>query len=326
VYGDRLAKSGDHEDRNLVACNIDFFWAASTGRGEFKTGFHVFAPVTLKKVAAGDGIDEAAIDSRIPAEVFGAPGKSIGELAGITGENQQTVIALGRISLICNDFSYSSYFAEQKNKIATGYRRLQSLSAAGNPDAYYNQSLELAKAWYDLGKSSYQIVAFLGPHFAELQNQGKFDNSLGVGFSPITFQHHLLSYRMIYEYFVNSMVQARYYYYNLLRPEIVRYKGNRVQHQVILRLIDIYRLTAVICTRPGGMAEYQDFLNRVRDLSRNRNPFMERMISHEQKLLQNRSKWLEHFPNLARIDNMLSARIPEIMEFIDRQTVAMIKR
>ncbi len=326
VYGDRLAKSGDHEDRNLVACNVDFFWEAGTGRGEFNTAFQAFAPVTLKKVSPGDEIDEAAIDARIPDEVFGVPGRTIGEIAAVTGENQQTILALGRISLICNDFSYSSYFADQKNTIARGYQRLQGLSAAGNPGEYFATSYELAKAWYDMGKSCYRIVAYLAPHFAELQSQGKFDSSLGLGFSPITFQHHMMSYQLIYEYFVTSIVQARYYYYNLLRPEIVRYKGNRVQQEVILRLIDLYRLTAVIATRPGGMAEYRDFLNRIENVATNRNPFLARMITHEQRLLQNRNEWFEHFPNLARIESLVGGKMPGILDFIERQTVAMIKR
>ena len=320
--GDRLAKSGDHEDRNLIACNIDFFWEAKTGRGEFNSEFQLFSPVSLKKVDLSGKFDEAALDARIPDEVFNSPGKSVGELATEIGENQQTILAIGRIALICNDFSYSSYFNDMKNKIALGNQKLQYVSASGSPDEYFNLTLEMARNWYELGKSSYQVIAYLEPHFDELMKSGKFVNSLKGGFNPISFQHNLMSFTILYEYFVASMVQSRYYYHNLLNPAIVKYKGARVQQQVILKLLDLYRVISVFKSRTGGMAEYRTYVAKIREWARNRNPFLERTMGFEQKLMQNQSDWMTRFPNLSRINDSTGTKIPAILDFIRRQTNA----
>jgi len=73
VSGSRLAKSGDHEDRNLVACNVDFFWQTQTGKGAYNSSFDLFSPVSAKKVTLGVSLNEAEIDARIPAEVYMRP-------------------------------------------------------------------------------------------------------------------------------------------------------------------------------------------------------------------------------------------------------------
>jgi hypothetical protein len=320
ISGDHLAKSGDHEDRNLVACKIDFFWEAKTGRGEYNSEFQLFSPVSLKKVDLSGKFDEASLDARIADEVFNFPEKSIGELATEIGENQQTILAIGRISLVCSDFAHSSYFKDMKNRIALGNQKLQYVSASANPDQYFKLSLELAKNWYEIGKSSYQIIAFLEPHFDELMKSGKFIDSLKGGFNQISFQHNLMSFIVLYEYFVASMVQSRYYYHNLLNPAIVKYKGARAQQQVILKLLDLYRVISAFKSRPGGMSEYRTFVAKIRDWAKNRNPFLERTMAFEQKLMMNQSDWMARFPNLSRINDSMGTKIPAILDFISKQT------
>jgi len=323
VAGSRLAKAGDHEDRNLVACNIDFSWTAQTGKGAYNNSFDLFSPVSAKKVALGVTFNETEIDARIPAEVYMRPTQTVGELATTIGENVEAVLAVGRISLISRDFISSQFYRDAKEKIKGLLARLSSLPP-DETEELFETRLQLAKTWYELAKVCFQIVSYLEPHFATLQLQGKFDGSAGSGFNPISFQQNLMSVRIIYEYFVGSIVQARYYYYLLLEPDMIALKGSKAQIQIIQKLIDIYRITSIMPTRPQGLSEYRSFLERVHGLSVNRNPFLNRMINHELKLVDNRKNWLEHYPNLSRIDELVAGKMPGILAFIKARTVGML--
>ncbi len=323
VSGSRLAKSGDHEDRNLVACNVDFFWQTQTGKGAYNSSFDLFSPVSAKKVTLGVSLNEAEIDARIPAEVYMRPTQTVGELATTIGENVEAILAVGRISLISRDFINSQFYRDAKEKIKGLLAKLSTLPPEETEEMFETR-LQLAKTWYELAKVCFQIVSYLEPHFATLQLQGKFDGSSGSGFNPISFQQNLMSVRIIYEYFVGSIVQARYYYYLLLEPDMVALKGNKAQMQIIQKLIDIYRVTAILPVRPQGMSEYRSFLDRVHALSVNRNPFLNRMVNHELKLVENRKNWLEHYPNLGRIDELVAGKMPGVLAFIKARTVGML--
>lgn len=323
VSGSRLAKSGDHEDRNLVACNVDFFWQTQTGKGAYNSSFDLFSPVSAKKVSLGVSLNEAEIDVRIPAEVYMRPAQTVGELATAIGENVEAILAVGRISLISRDFINSQFYRDAKERIKGLLAKLSTLPPEETEEMFETR-LQLAKTWYELAKVCFQIVSYLEPHFATLQLQGKFDGSSGSGFNPISFQQNLMSVRIIYEYFVGSIVQARYYYYLLLEPDMVALKGNKAQMQIIQKLIDIYRVTAILPVRPQGMSEYRSFLDRVHALSVNRNPFLNRMVNHELKLVGNRKSWLEHYPNLGRIDELVAGKMPGILAFIKARTVGML--
>jgi len=322
VSGSRLAKSGDHEDRNLVACNVDFFWQTQTGKGAYNSSFDLFSPVSAKKVTLGVSLNEAEIDARIPAEVYMRPTQTVGELATTIGENVEAILAVGRISLISRDFINSQFYRDAKEKIKGLLAKLSTLPPEETEEMFETR-LQLAKTWYELAKVCFQIVSYLEPHFATLQLQGKFDGSSGSGFNPISFQQNLMSVRIIYEYFVGSIVQARYYYL-LLEPDMVALKGNKAQMQIIQKLIDIYRVTAILPVRPQGMSEYRSFLDRVHALSVNRNPFLNRMVNHELKLVENRKNWLEHYPNLGRIDELVAGKMPGVLAFIKARTVGML--
>ncbi len=320
VSGRRLAKTGDHEDRNLVSCNVDFSWSAQTGKGAYNNSFELFSPVSVKKVSLGVSLNEAAIDARIPPEVFYQPSQTIGELATRIGENVDAVLSVGRISLVSRDFINSQFYRDSKDAIRILLRKLSTLSADDSEEIFETR-LQLAKTWYEQAKVCFQIISYLEPHFTTLQQQGKFDGTSGSGFNPISFQQDLMSFRIIYEFFAGAIVQARFHYYQLLQPAMVALKGNKAQLQVIQKLIDIYRITSILPTRPEGMAEYRSFLNRIKGLSENRNPFVNRMIGHELKMLDNRNDWLQHYPNLGRIDDMLTGKMPGILAFIKTKTI-----
>ncbi len=322
--GERLADSGETEDRNLVQSNILLQWQTKTGKGQFDTAIQLFSPVTKKKVSLGVLMDEAAIDSRIPAEVFYKPGKTIGELATEIGENDKTILALGRISLISRDFATSDSFRNFKNKVKQLKLRVESTPSIDHGKRFL-LIRELAKTWYSMGKNCFQVVAYLEPQFKILQTEGKFGSiNSGTGFNPLSFQQDLFNFRIIFEYFSGCMEHARFHYNQLLAKDLVNYKGGKTQLQIIQKLMDIYRIVAILPTRPGGMAEYKDFLERIRKFSDGRNPFLYRLATFEKLLLNSPTEWKNRYPNLEGIHQMIAVRVPEILAFIKTQTISAI--
>jgi len=323
VDGRRLASSGDHEDRNLVEGKIDFFWNAQTGRGEFNTSMQMFSPVTLKKVDLGLIIDQDAIDARIPGQIFGTS-QSIAEISASTGENVETLLAFGRIALITRDFVASEYYVKRKNDI----RQLRS-QLGNTPAIDLERQFELrrriAETWYDMAKICFQIVAYLEPQYEILQAQGKLTTATGASFNSVSYQD-MCYYRIIYEYFAGSLVQARYYYNSMLHPELMKYKGGKVQTQLLQKLVDIYRIIAILPTRSEGMQEYRSFLSRIRELSEGRYPYFYRFAAFERGLLDQPDEWMRRYPNLARLHHIIAERVPVILDFIRSSTVGMITR
>ena len=320
VSGNRLAHSGDHEDRNLLSCDIDFSWKTPTGSGDFNTSCLYFSPATPRKSDLGLAVNQADVDARIPQDVFHQPGKTVPELATDIGENVETILALGRISLVTRDFIQSAFYQKKKAEIGVLRDKL-AVTPGIDLENQFELRKKIAKAWYELGQVCFQIVVYLEPHFAELQSQGKFGTGAGSGFNPMTFQQDLFHYRIIYEYFAGCIVQARFYFYSLLQSHLVEYKGGKTQIQILQRLMDIYRIVAILPTRPNGMSEYKAFLNRMKEYSDGRNPFLYRMITQELSFLDNKAQWLERFPNLKRIHGTINEKIPGILAFISKQTI-----
>ncbi|MBU1106952.1 MAG: hypothetical protein KKB51_09820 [Candidatus Riflebacteria bacterium] len=323
VAGRRLADSGDNEDRNLLQSNIDFFWKSQTGRGEFNTSMQMFSPITAKKVDLGLVVDQASIDVRVPAEVFANPAKTIAEIAAAAGENVEAIQALGRISLVTRDFVGSDYYIKRRNDIRQLIMRLGN-TPTSDLENQFEIRKTIADTWYEMAKICFQVVAYLEPQFEILQAQGKFKTATGTGFNPIAFQQDLFYYRIIFEYFAGSMVQARYYYNTMLTSNLIRYKGGKVQTQLLQKLIDLYRIVAILPTRIGGMHEHRTFLDRIRTFSEGKNPYLHRLAVFERGLLDIPDEWLKRHANLDRLNNIIAVRVPTILSFIKTQTISMI--
>ncbi|HNV72450.1 MAG TPA: hypothetical protein PKO06_22260 [Candidatus Ozemobacteraceae bacterium] len=194
VAGERMHNTGDDPKRNLMSCDIDFNWSSQTGRGEFNTSFLLFSPATARKTDLAAIVDQSAIDARIPGEVFFRPGKTVPELAADIGENVDTLLALGRISLVSRDFMASQYYQKRRQDI-----KLAKLQLSATPQIDLANQFELrktiARMWYDLAKTCFQVIAYLEPQFAVLQSQGKFGTGAGTGFSPITTSPYICTKR-----------------------------------------------------------------------------------------------------------------------------------
>lgn len=322
VNAQRLAEKGDYEDRNLIQSTVNFNWSATTGKGDFSSQGVFFSPVTAKKVDLSKAVDETGIDRRIPAEVFGSA-KTLPELASQIGENVETLLSLGRISLISRDFLHSGMFKRFKAKICDIESQLSATSSS-DFERQYELRRQLAETLYELSKKCFHVVAYLQKHFDELMLNGKFKDSMGTGFNPISFQQDMFYFRIIYEYFCGYLVQARYYYYSLLQPKLSDYKGIRVQQQVIQKLIDIYRILAIMPSRSTGFQEHKNFIARLKEWSEGRNPYLFRMLSYEQLLLEDPGKWMEKYPNLERLNQIINVKMPVVLDFIKSSTQGLV--
>lgn len=188
----------------------------------------------------------------------------------------------------------------------------------GGTDGTINDKM---KPLYDLAKACYQIVVYLEPQFAILETQNSDAlKTGGSALNPIMFQEALFNYRIIYEYFSGSIVQTRYYYYTLAEKDLALFKGGKKELQVMQKLMDLYRIVALLPTVPGGMIQYQAFLTRLETFSDGRNPFFQRLVKQELIYLQDQNAWMEKFPNLKRISLVVKDRVPQILAFIKTKT------
>lgn len=131
-------------------------------------------------------------------------------------------------------------------------------------------------------------------------------------FGASTFDKHY--HRINYEYFKGCILQARFFYYKLLDDDFIRYKGAKYQFQVMQKLLDIYRVTAIIPTHAEGMDELRIFLKRIKEFSQGRQPALYRAADQELFLLSRPMSWFQKLPNLERIDSTLKTANARIIQ------------
>ncbi|MBF0410149.1 MAG: hypothetical protein HQM10_22585 [Candidatus Riflebacteria bacterium] len=310
-----LADSGNTAERNLMNCNLEFKWETKTGKGKVTTNCLYFTPITPKLTDLSLLVDEAAIDARIPADFLNQPGRSLLELAAEKGVSFESLRALGRMAIITEDFVTSDFIDKRKKEVANLKAALDS-TPSDKIDIIYDYRIKIAQSWYSLAKACYQIVAYLQPLFSVIQADITANhigpNKIGL----IRFQQSAYFFRVMYDYFVGSIIQARYHYYSLLEDKIAAYKGGRIQLQIMEKVFDLYRIAAVIPTRPQGMSEFKSFLSRMDEFADGRNPFLSRMIKQELVYLDTPQLWMKKFPNLERISKQVTEDIPGILNFI----------
>lgn len=319
----KLAESGDTEDRNIHRCSVKFAWNTDVGGGTLINSCDFFSPVTAKKIDLNNIKSIKNIDARIPEEVFLEPKKSISEIAALTGENVETILALGRISIVTKDFACSSFFADWKGKIQMLEKKLSTVSKL-DYSSRYKYIKSIADAWYLISKNSFQIVICLQPSFDVLLTSGKFSNKTLQKFNAVGFQQNLFYYRLIYGYFIGSIEHAKYNYYKLLEKDIVKFKGEKFQMQVILKLLDLYRIIAILPNKASGMSDYKKFLKKVKLFSNFRIPSLYRIVLQEEELIKSKNKWLTTFPNLQLINTALYEKMPKILSFIKTKSESVI--
>lgn len=316
----RLETAGEGEKRNLYQCNLDFQWAAKTGKGQYAVGCSFFSPITPKKCDLQLQVDEASVDLRIPKEFFNEPTQTLVQIANAKKSTVEAVTAYGRLYLVTQDFITSQYYEKQMKVIANLKQKLASVPA-NQLDQIFEVRRSIALAWYDLAKACYQIVVYLEPCFTTLQNQNTLSLQTGSSFlNPIMVQRALFDYRIIYEYFTGSMEQARYYYYTLAEKDLASLKGGKKELQVLQKLMDLYRIVALLPGKSDGMAQFRSFLTRLEGYADGKNPSLQRMAKQELIYLQDQTLWLEKYPNLKRISAMVKGRVPEILAFIKKKT------
>jgi hypothetical protein len=316
---ERLQASGEGENRNLVSCQVKIGWNVAGRKGKYDNACLYFSPVTPKKTDLGLSVDEAAIDARIPKEFYGKPGKSLLEIAQAAGESVESITALGRIALITNDFMKSDRYTKTMQKIAGLMTQLQALPVEKYEERFSLRS-QVAREWYDFAKSAFQVIAYLEPALTEMAKGSGFAKIGVASVNPMTFQTSLYNYKIIYGYFTGSIIQARYYYYSLMEPDISHYNGGKKQLLVLQKVMDLYRICSLIPTRPTGMDEYKKFLLRLDKFSEGRNPYLNRLVKQEIIFLGSKTDWLLKYPNLKVLDSLLTEKMPTILAFVSNKS------
>lgn len=300
---------------NIAECNIKIKWQKDRGFAEVISKFHVFSPSKPKKVNLALVVDETQIDNQIPQIAFCLPNLSIPQIATRFQENVETITAWGRIAVILKQFFVSNQY---KSSIQTIINCKNALANNSYTDLHstYNNILATANAWYDHSKMLLHVMAYLLKQFQILQQNSRFENNFNL-INRTALIQDLGKFKILCKNLFGSLIQSRYYYYLLLEQSIVKYKGNKIQLLVILKLLDLYRICAIIPTRNNGIDELHNFLERIKKISCGTYPALHRLADSEIHLIRNRSLWLESFPNLKTLNENVFSKIPEICSFVE---------
>jgi hypothetical protein len=224
--------------------------------------------------------------------------------------DEKAIFELGKVHLLCKGFMQSDYYRQTMQEISDLKKKLATTST----QALYATRVSLAARWYDLAKTCYRLAFYLEKSFARLMTHPAGLPGGVAGIDQSRLGQCMANFSIIYELFVGGLVQTRDNYLHLLEPAFAA-KGGKRQQQIILRLLDIYRILGINPNYPPGLGEYRGFIDRLRSFSEGKNPFMARFMDDERALVQDVKVLLARYPNLKNIHALLAERMPRVLEF-----------
>ncbi|MBF0408745.1 MAG: type II secretion system protein [Candidatus Riflebacteria bacterium] len=303
----RAAKTSSSPDKNLYNGTINFSWRGKNSPGDFQIDAIFYAPITKKEVNVSALIDDSGITSNA----------SYVELIGKSGGNNDLVSKIGKLNYIGRSFITSSFLKGALNEIQQLNIKADSAEAASNMSELYQHRSDLAKIWYEVAKQSLHILYYLETTMSFVSSNFSTSN-LGPGLSggySYLYQSGFRDFDMIYETFVGAMRQYRSNSQSLLTKDLSSQRGIRQQYMIMMKLIDCYRVMAMIKTYPDGMAEYKDFLESLKIYASGRNPSLERFVVQEIDWATTPEELASHYPALTTVFELLQNKLPPLLDF-----------
>jgi hypothetical protein len=168
-----------------------------------------------------------------------------------------------------------------------------------------------------MARRSLHFLMSIEPSFTATST-GFDPTSLGDFFgggNSYRFRNILTDFRLVYEVFVSSMLQARANYQFLTSTAMAKFRGVRHQYQLLVRLIDIYRILCLVPTTPKGLAEYRIFLAQLEAYSTERNPYLKRFVGQERLNAASAGQLAARLPNLKTLEVFFTQKIRPALQF-----------
>ncbi len=303
------------EKKNLEIGTVEFSWKPSAGHGKYDLSCYFPSVLTEKKVDFNISISDADLEKEICKTFFVDPNSNLATIISTKGGDAQTLKELGKISFVCSQFFKSEFFKNTLTKIQGLETKRKKFSPALGKD-YAKTCTELAQNFYELAKSSYQMMAFLEPCFEKVSvnfDQQHLGNDLWLNKDRL--KPAMVQFKKVCDNFNSSLFWARVNYENLLDKQVSISEGYRRQFLTTMRLLDLYRVFAVNPGWSSGKADLLKFIERIQKISQGRNPFLHRFCLQESDWSRNIDGLATKYPNLKKIQEVLD-QISKILPFV----------
>ncbi|MBI3038338.1 hypothetical protein HYY75_04690 [bacterium] len=312
VRSNRMApETSPTEEKNLSRETVEFSWKGKDKgqAGNYSNEVILFSPVGRKPNTNTDVLEEVAWLSDA----------TYSQILNSSGGSESFLKELGKIYFVSRKYLKSTFLTNSFSKTTKLKATIDSLSSGPSKTLYETHS-QLALAWYEIARESFGVIRLLEPSIS-LVKDNFGDGTLGktLAADKNTYQGAFRDFRLIFEVFVGSLRQARAHYQFLLGGNLAQLKGGRIQYLVLLRLIDIYRILAIIPTYPEGLKEYKIFLKELNKFSNGRNPYLKRYVLQEIDFSQSQETLSSKYPNLEGLYDIFE-KIPDILGFIKSNT------
>ncbi len=312
--------SGSAPDPNLLQINVHTLWKNHLGRGKAERQLVVFAPRLPKSYSdplANIKFTSTEIDNKINALLGGnaATQQLLTATVDSLGTSQKLLEGFSLAQTICSSYLNSSYVKDLQKDCND---LLSQLSFASSKKLESELRSQLAAKWYELAKSSFYAVSATAKIMGKLADNPGIGSVLNLINKPL-YRQTLKDMKLLYRYFLDSMVTARFHYHMLATPQLAKYSGSKSQLRAILRLLDIYRIMAMAPGYASGKDEYKSFVGRTKEMNAWKNQYLFRLFDQELELTNNKNLLLAKFPNLEIIDKILNQDVERMIAFINRE-------
>ncbi|MBI3038468.1 type II secretion system protein [bacterium] len=304
------------ELKNLYIVTGKLNWKAKTGGGKYEFSCDFPSVISAKKTQFSSNPDDAEIEKLICSEFYLEAGKSLSSLISAKGGDFDTIKGLGKIHYVCKNYFASAFFSDTLKLINDLEDKRKNLKGKASNELA-KCCRELAKQFYELAKSSFQILAALEPTFSMVQKN--FDQQhLGkyLWENKFRFSQVFQNFKQVCDNLNSSLFWSRTNYESLLEKSLILSQGSRRVNQIVLRLLDIYKILSVSPSYKEGKKDYKDFLARMKSFCNGRNPFLNRLIFQEIAWADNPSELQKRYPNLKIVSDIVEAKIPGFLNFI----------
>ncbi|MFZ5951973.1 MAG: type IV pilus modification PilV family protein [Candidatus Rifleibacteriota bacterium] len=306
------------ESANLKKINLHFNWKTALDQGRIEKDFFVFAPREAKTIIDPfESLDYEALGIKnavkmlLPSDTdFSKP---MDEIISSLGASEKILFELATAQILCNNFFNSPLFLEISKENSQLTEELLWITDAKEA---LKKRKKLADNWYLMSQTALSVVAAVSKIFSEFdQNQKVFDAMKSL--DQFQLKQYLMNVRMLYRYFLDSMIAARYNLQKVFCNSNIKIVETIEQERMIFKLLDIYRVLSFAPGHDNGQEEYLGYIARVKQMFNWKNRYIYRFFDLEENLASKPSRLVEKYPNLQHPYRIMSAQIPKTFSFIN---------
>lgn len=291
---------------NLLRGSVGFAWAGDRHRGHLQTDAIYFSPQTPKRLSPAS-LDGGAPETATDASQLGLP----------AGTAAPVFLSLAECRRLCRGFLDSDDYRRMNQRTRLLQRQIRAQPYPS--EARYDAHMALANTQFDLARQALQALMAIEPTLTAFR--AGYRGGIPPQQGSDIFRNILRDANLIYQVLHGSLLQARAHYQVLVTPEMAILRGVRQQYLLIMRLIDVYRVVAIMPTQPRGLGEYNGLLLELEDLARGRNPYLERFVANERRVSQRLQTLIDSQPNLRLLHDGVVSRLGPMLGFIRQEIV-----